>query len=71
MVKEIERQNTKPRKKFDKEYQTQYVAEVKYLREHGIDYCFVKKVNDIDVYKYKKTSELFKALMFFYAQNAN
>lgn len=55
-------------KKYDKEYQTQFPAEVKYLREAGINYCFVKKINNVDTYKYEKTSELFKALMFFYLQ---
>ena len=29
-------------KKFDKEYQTQYVKEMKYLQSLGINYVFVK-----------------------------
>lgn len=54
------------KKIWDKEYSTQYVPEMKYLQSLGIDYSFVKKVNGVTTYKYKKTSELFKALMFFY-----
>lgn len=53
-------------KKFDKEYRTQYTKEVKYLKSVGINYVFVKKENGIDTYKFEKTSELFKALAFFY-----
>ena len=53
-------------KRFDKEYQTQYVEEMKYLLANGIRYTFVKRIDDIDTYKYKKTPELFKALAIFY-----
>lgn len=53
--------------KFDKEYQTQYLAEVNWLTEHGIRYTFVKKVNGLITYKYKKTRKLFKALLDFYS----
>ena len=54
------------KKIWDKEYSTQYVPEMKYLKSLGIDYSFVKEVNGVTTYKYKKTSELFKALTFFY-----
>ena len=53
--------------KFDKEYQTQYIAEVNFLTENNIRYTFVKKVNGLLTYKYKKSKELFKVLMKFYA----
>ena len=53
-------------KKFDKEYSTQYTPEKKYLSEHGIEPSFVKVINGVTTYKYTKTSELFKNLMFFY-----
>lgn len=53
-------------KKFDKEYSTQYVPEMKYLLSKGIPYAFVKEINGVTTYKYTKTSELFRALMFFY-----
>jgi hypothetical protein len=53
-------------KKFDKEYKTQYTKEVQYLKSVGINYVFVKNENDVDTYKYKKTSELFNALAIFY-----
>lgn len=58
-------------KKFDKEYQTQFVDEMKYLKSLGINYCFVKKINNVDTYKYKKTPKLFNALAFFYENNFN
>lgn len=53
--------------KFDKEYQSQFFAEICYLTEKGIRYTFVKKVNGLITYKYKKTKELFEALAEFYS----
>lgn len=53
-------------KKFDKEYSTQYVPEMKYLQEHGINYSFVKDINEVTTYKYTKTAELFRMLAEFY-----
>ena len=55
-------------KKFDKEYSTQYVPEMKYLQSKGINYSFVKEVNGVTTYKYTKTSDLFKALVSFYME---
>lgn len=57
------------RKKFDKEYATQYKNEVTYLEDLGIRYTFVKNINNISTYKYMKTPELFKALVLFYENN--
>lgn len=54
------------RKKWDKEYSTQYTPEMKYLQSKGISYSFVKEINGVTTYKYTKTFELFKALMDFY-----
>ena len=55
------------KKKFDKEYSTSfYYGEVLYLRLQGIRYEFVKLIDGISIYKYKKTPELFKALESFY-----
>ena len=53
---------------FDKEYSTQWVAEMQWLRSQGIRYSFVKTIDKITTYKYEKTSELFKALAIFYAK---
>jgi len=53
--------------KFDKEYQSQYLAEINYLTEMGIRYTFVKKINGLITYKYEKTKELFEALAEFYS----
>lgn len=56
-------------KKFDKEYATQWLTEVEWLKTNGVKYIFVKTdENNVTTYKYKKTSELFKALAIFYAQ---
>ena len=55
-------------KKYDKEYFTQYTPEKEYLLSKGIKPSFVKVVNEVTTYKYSKTSELFEALAFFYAQ---
>lgn len=55
-------------KKFDKEYSTQFVAEMKFLSSLGISYTFVKTLNGVTTYKYTKTPELFKALEIFYAK---
>lgn len=46
-------------KKFDKEYSTQYTKEMKYLRSKGINYSFVKNIQGVTTYKYKKTPGLF------------
>lgn len=56
------------RKKFDREYSTSYRAEVLFLRGINIFYEFVKIVDGISIYKYKKTPELFVALGSFYKQ---
>ena len=58
-------------KKFDKEYSTQWVEEMKYLESVGIRYVFVKDISGITTYKYKKTSELFKALALFYLRKGD
>lgn len=56
-------------KKFDKEYSTQWMREVEWLREHGIPYNFVKvDENKVTSFKYTKTKELFKALFDLYSQ---
>lgn len=59
----------KHNKKWDKEYSTQYVQEMHYLKSEGVNYTFVKDVDGITTYKYKKTPELFLALVHFYTEN--
>jgi len=56
----------KRRKRFDFEYATSYKAEVEYLKSNGVNYTFVKDVDGISTYKYKKTYELFYLLSSFY-----
>lgn len=52
--------------KFDKEYGTQWNLEVEFLSTKGIKPVFIKKVDQIRIYKYTKTEELFNALTEFY-----
>lgn len=52
--------------KFDKEYSTQWMSEVLFLKSRGIRYSFVKNINGIDTYKYTKSLELFRTLAEFY-----
>lgn len=54
------------KKTFDNEYSTQKVDEMKWLESQGIRYSFVKKINNVDTYKYTKTADLFKKLAVFY-----
>ena len=56
------------RKKYDKEYSTQFTPEKIYLEQLGIKPSFVKVINEVTTYKYTKTSKLFQALTLFYAQ---
>lgn len=55
-------------KKFDGEYSTQYVKEMQYLLQNNIKYTFVKDIDGITTYKYKKTPELFRILEIFYTK---
>ena len=58
-----------PKQAFDSEYMTEFLREVRFLTEKGINYEFVRKTRDygISQYKYKKTPALFAALVEFYA----
>lgn len=55
-------------KKWDIEYSTQYNPEHEYLKKYNISPSFVKTINGITTYKYKKTGKLFKLLSCFYAK---
>ena len=55
-------------KKFDSEYSTQYVKEMQYLLQNNIKYTFVKEIDGITTYKYKKSPELFRILEIFYTK---
>jgi len=62
----MDKDKAKKRVPFDREYGTSYKAEVKWLSEHGIEYVFVKRINTIITYKYKKNSALYACLANFY-----
>lgn len=52
----------------DKEYQTCFLREVKFLTDLGIKYSFVKTIDNTRIYKYEKTQKLFNALSLFYCE---
>ena len=62
----------RPRKKFDREYATEWRKERDWLAERGFEPTYVKRVGDgIERYKYKKTAALFEALELFYRMQEN
>lgn len=54
--------------KLDKEYQTMFLREKDFLKEHGVLPSFDKEVDGIKIYKYTKTPQLFELLRIFYTQ---
>ena len=62
-----------PNKAFDSEYMTEWGREVRFLADKGIRYTYVKIKPEYGIrqYKYRKTPELFAALLEFYSQVAN
>ena len=42
---------------------------MKYLQSKGIKYSFVKNIQEVTTYNYKKTPELFLALVSFYIED--
>ena len=52
--------------KIDHEYSCVWIDEFNYLIKHGIKYTFVKTVDGVTVWKFKKNSELFNRLADFY-----
>lgn len=52
--------------KLDTEYSCTWNVEQEYLSSKGIRYTFVKKIDGVTVWKYKKTALLFTALSQFY-----
>jgi hypothetical protein len=53
-------------KRFDIEYQCQWAKEQQFLSEHGIRYTFVKTIDGVTTWKYKKNLKLFQTLCSFY-----
>lgn len=52
--------------KIDKEYSCLSSSEQLYLSDCGIRYNFVKVIDGVTTYKYKKSKKLFNALSKFY-----
>ena len=52
--------------KVDREYGSTWFEEVDFLMKHGIRYTFVKEVDQVTVWKFKKNENLFLALAEFY-----
>ena len=53
--------------KIDREYSCVWFEECDYLMKHGIRYTFVKEIDGVTVWKFKKTEELFHILADFYS----
>lgn len=60
--------NVRPKKRFDREYATEWRKERDWLAERGFQPTYVKHVGDgnIERYKYRKTPALFESLAVFY-----
>lgn len=56
------------KRKYDHEYQTEWIKEKEYLSQNGIRYTFVKLIDGVSVYKYEKTETLFNLLAQFYRE---
>lgn len=54
--------------KWDKEYATNFLQEVRYLESIGIRPTFIRDENGLKTFKFEKTPELFKQLGIFYAE---
>lgn len=52
--------------KIDHEYSCVWAEELKFLTQHGIRYTFVKVVDGVTVWKFKKNTVLFNVLAEFY-----
>ena len=64
---DLDEERTRPRKRFDREYATEWRKERDWLEERGIRPTFVKRVRDgVERYKYRKTADLFENLAVFY-----
>ena len=53
--------------KIDKEYNCVWWNECEYLMNHGIRYEFVKEMNGVTTWKFKKNEKLFLTLAQFYS----
>lgn len=53
--------------KIDREYPCNWYEEFKYLTERGIKYEFVKEINGVTTWKFKKSEFLFRLLADFYS----
>ena len=54
------------KKKWQKEYSTTWITEQLYLSDNGVRYSFVKEIDGVTTFKYKKTAKLFECLAKFY-----
>lgn len=54
--------------KYDKEYQTMFLQEFRWLEKNGIKPSFIKDIEGTRFYKYEKTPKLFELLRIFYVQ---
>lgn len=52
--------------KIDAEYSCTWQKEQQFLSDHGIEYTFVKVVDGVTIWKYRKDYRLFDTLKDFY-----
>lgn len=57
--------------KWDKEYATNFLQELRFLETNGIRPCFTKcDETGLKTFKFKKTPELFEMLRIFYTEKS-
>lgn len=67
MAEEMKKKAPLTKHAFDREYMTDWLREVRYLADKGIQHEYIRETNyGVSQYKYKKTPELFLALAEFY-----
>ena len=57
--------------KIDQEYSCVWYEEFDYLMKHNLRYTFVKTINNVTTWKFKKTEQLFLLLADFYSNVYN
>ena len=55
--------------KFLNEYPCTYIDEYKFLQAKGFRYSFVKVIDGVTTWKYKKSESLYEALQEYYNKN--
>lgn len=70
-MSEVTNKATYVKRKYDREYATQYYREMEYLKTKGFYPSFVRTDRGVNTWKYKRSPELFRAVADFYEQRRN